>query len=208
MFDSEDFLTLYQPGSCDVSKLESLLTKYGFKAQVHDGIRVWSGRDDNRNNVTLVLSKKCIYVTNSLKIENGSVYIGEYVKRPVKGRFEGDKLVLDKTFASQPRVREFRTLIRPNTFLFNIETPSLSDSVFGETHQTFGMALAGNTLHVHNSCFYESRDAANQAYRFHTERRGQNPAVPDDQIGRYVGVSEKMTLKDKGIVWESTYKRE
>lgn len=206
-FDSEDFFTLYQPESYDMSKLESLLTKHGFKRQVRDSVSVWSGQNNHRGSVMLILSKRCIYITNSLTTKNGTIYLGEYTKSQMKGRLVGDMIVLEKPFTSQPRVKEFMAMIVPNTFVFNIETPSMNDSIFGQTHQTDGMARTGDVLYAHNSCFYENQDAANQAYQFHTEKRKQHPVPLDESIGKYAEKSEEMRSQDNAIVWESTYKR-
>lgn len=147
-----DFYSVLQPKAWNIKRFEALLKKNGFTSRTGGSAVLWAGMGHSGYRAIPI----------QLRISPQRICLGNFDV--------ADSVTPNRNFGQLPRVKELAQLMYPDAYSVNIDTPSGGNSIFGETHEGFALAIRGNTKldAVLNS--YADEETAGKAQSWHVRK--------------------------------------
>jgi hypothetical protein len=173
-----DFYSVLYPKAWDIKRFEALLKKNGFTSRKEESSVLWAGMGHSGYSEIPI----------QLRISSQWICLGNF---DVAG-----SVTPNRNFGQLPRAKELAQLMYPDACNINIDTPSSINSIFGEIHEGFALAMRSNMRldAVLNS--YADEETAGRAQSWHV-RKSPSKKGPV-QKGRILIWETKELLRAKG----------
>ena len=147
-----DFYSVLYPKAWDIKRFEALLKKNGFTSRKEESSVLWAGMGHSGYSAIPI----------QLRISPQRICLGNFDA--------AGSVTSNRNFEQLPRAKELARLMYPDAYNINIDTPSSINSIFGETHEGFALAIRGNMRldAVLNS--YADEETAGRAQSWHVRK--------------------------------------